>query len=133
VVRKERDRPIPLAQRLLGGNSNCLPRAASKLAHRTKTGSDIDAANPLLRREFQRLRVDLRLRGQAVPGEKEAWGFLDRPSGARARPRTEGRGGWRRPSSFGVTTLGGDGAAALKVEAYRPQPRARSEGRGPVL
>jgi len=26
----------------------------------------------------------------------------------------------------GVTTLGEDGAAALKVEAYRPQPRARS-------
>ena len=37
-------------------------------------------------------------------------------------------GTWRLVQALtgGVTTLGEDGVAALKVEAYRPQPRARS-------
>ena len=72
MVRGERDGPIPLAQRLLDCNSNCLPRAASKLAHKTNTGSDIDAAYPRRRREFRRLGADLRLRGQDRPGGKRS-------------------------------------------------------------
>jgi len=42
-------------------------RAVSKLAHKTNTGSDIDAAHPRLRREFQRLRADLRSRTGQSP------------------------------------------------------------------
>jgi len=57
---------------------------------------------------------------------EQAEEFAERPRGTRARLRTQGRGGWCRPPTRGVTTLGEDGAAALKVEAYRPQPRARS-------
>ncbi|OGP48728.1 MAG: hypothetical protein A2X89_11030 [Deltaproteobacteria bacterium GWD2_55_8] len=63
----------PRLRRLVGWNSNCLPRAASKLAQRTKTGSDIDADYPRLRREFQRLRADLRYGDRKVPEMEEVW------------------------------------------------------------
>ncbi len=49
------------------GTLSCSPRAASKLALKNKTGSDIDAAYPRLRREFQRLGVNLRFRESLSP------------------------------------------------------------------
>jgi hypothetical protein len=55
------------------GTLSCLPRAASNLAPKNKTVSDIDAAYPRLRREFQQPRVDLRFRDREVPwGRKRA-------------------------------------------------------------
>jgi hypothetical protein len=63
----ERDLPALLAHRLVGWNSKCSPQAASKLAHKTKTGSNIDAAFPRLRREFRRLGADLRSGDREVP------------------------------------------------------------------
>ena len=62
---------IPSLQCLLVWNSPCLPRAASKLAHKTNTGSDSRCCCPRLRREFQRLGVNLPLQGRRGPREKE--------------------------------------------------------------
>src|SRR3970282_408473 len=68
---RERDLPALLAHRLVGWNSNRSPRAASKLAHKTNTGSDSRCCCPRLRREFQRLGVNLPLQGRRGPREKE--------------------------------------------------------------
>ncbi len=53
------------------GTLSCSPRAASKLAHKTNTGSDSRCCHPRLRREFQRLGVNLPLQGRPGPWEKE--------------------------------------------------------------
>src|SRR3989338_7833658 len=42
------DLPILLAHRLVGWNSSCSPQAASKLAHKTNTGSDSRCCYPRL-------------------------------------------------------------------------------------
>jgi hypothetical protein len=62
---------------------------------------------------------------RAVPGEKRGRGKSGATEGSASEVADAGT--WRLAQALpgGVITLGADWAAALKVETYRPQPRAR--------
>ena len=105
------------------GSLSCLLRAASKLAHKTNTGSDIDAAYPQLRRDFQRLGVNLPLQGRQGPWEKgEATGS----EGARLESADVGVGRLMAgPDRWSEQARGGRGGG--------PQGRGPSAALGSVV
>jgi hypothetical protein len=101
------------------GTLSCLPRAASKLALKNKPGSDIDAAYPRLRREFQRLGVNLRFRDREVPwGRKRAECAEGGEDDGRRRRDMEVPSGPDRGSNH----LKGLARATLKALAHPLQP-----------
>ena len=107
---------------------SCSPRAASKLAHKTNTGSNSRCCYPRPRRELQRLRADVRLRGQGGPGRKRSGLF---PSGGgesrgrrltdaviRTRSRPDFCGAWQAVT----TTPAGLGTPGSSRSSSRQRP-----------
>ncbi len=129
----ERDLPILLAHRLVAWNSSCSPRAASKLAHETNTGSDSrccyprlaessDAAEPMFayedREAPERERSVLLSRGS---GESRGRSLTD--AGIRTRRCPDFCGTWQAVTTTpaGLGTPGGSKASSRQ----RPIDRGR--------
>ena len=109
---EERDLPALLAHRLVGCNSSCSPRAASKLAHETNTGSDSRCCYPRLAESSNASEPMFATRAGRSPEMKRPRGLLSDEGDASEAADV---GTWRlvQALTWGVTTLGEDGVAAL--------------------